>query len=37
MCPAHFFIRLRLLRDNIKIEELLIIIEEFRLLIALVS
>ena len=33
----HFFIRLRLLRDNIKIEELLTIIKEFRLLIVLAS
>ena len=37
-CLIHFFIRLRLLRDNAKIEKLLIIIvENFRLLIALVS
>ena len=33
----HFFIRFRLLRDNVKIEKLLTIIEKFRLLIVLVS
>ena len=36
-CFIHFFIRFRLLRDNVKIEDLSIIIEESRLLIALVS
>ena len=36
-CLIHFFIRFRLLRDNVKIEKLSIIIEESRLLIALVS
>ena len=36
-CLIHFFIRLRLLRDNAKIEELSIIIKESRLLTALVS
>ena len=35
-CFIHFFIRLRLLRDNVEIEKLLTIIEEFRLLIAFV-
>ena len=37
MCSVYFFIRLYLLRDNIKIEELSTVIEEFRLLIALAS
>ena len=36
-CFIHFFIRLRLLRDNAEIEELSIIIKKSRLLIALVS
>ena len=36
-CFIHFFIRFRLLRDNAKIEKLSTIIEESRLLIALVS
>ena len=37
MYSVYFFIRFRLLRDNAEIEELLTIIEEFRLLIAFVS
>ena len=36
-CLIYFFIRLRLLRDNVKIKKLLIIIKKSRLLIALVS
>ena len=36
-CPIHFFIRLRLLRDNAETKKLSTIIEESRLLTALVS
>ena len=36
-CFIHFFIHFRLLRDNAETEKLSIIIEEFRLLTALVS
>ena len=36
-CFIHFFIRLRLLRDNVKIKKLSTIIKKFRLLIVLVS
>ena len=35
-CFIHFFIRLRLLRDNAETEKLSTIIEEFHLLITLV-
>ena len=36
-CLIYFFIRFRLLRDNVKIEKLSTIIKKSRLLIALVS